>query len=127
MIHIPDPSAKFDVIAKMAVVSRNDERPEGRRLIIKFEKPKDWSNSAPAIAFSAELLMYIRQRGRASIVYFQDRMWKVKIIKKFRTPWHEPKALKIDIVTIEIKEDHMERLREVISAQMHKWGMISND
>lgn len=122
---LPHPKAKGGIKASLVLVK--NELPvdhEGaRRVTIEFPNPSD--DPRQSRLYQAQKVgMYISQKGRSTILYLDEHVYKVGRIRKVKGQkpdkrqirlWAAP-MLKIDIQQIEMENAHFEAIKKIVSA-----------
>jgi hypothetical protein len=119
---LPHPKAKGAVKASLVFVK--NELPvdhEGaRRVTIEFPNSDDPQSK---LYKAQKVGMYISQKGRSTILYLDEHVYKVGRIRKVKgqkpdkshvRQWAPP-MLKIDIQQIEMENAHFEAIKKIVS------------
>jgi hypothetical protein len=123
-LNIPHPSAKPPICASLAFIESEKVIDKGKRIVLKFAKRKHaWENEVGNPAqrqlydSDRKIALYIYQKGRASVIWLDDSLWKITKRKRLApssTVWDNPKKLKVDIKKLDLTEEHFEAIQKSV-------------
>lgn len=127
----PDATGRgnFKVQASLISVVKEENLPEDRkRIVAKFvvretRRPQPSWQPAPEADniydADAKLGLFIYQKGRTSIVWLDECIYKVERKRRYtRKPQRGVKILKLNLKKVELDAEHFEALQDIVSQHL---------
>jgi len=125
----PDATGRgnFKVQASLISIIKEEDLPEFKRVVARFvvretRRPQSWQAAPEADNIydaDAKLGLFIYQRGRTSIVWLDECIFKVERRRRAtRKPKRGVKVLKLNLQKVELDAEHFEALQDIVSQHL---------